>query len=96
MLEELGFVPIFRYQKRRESWRLGECRVELDEPPRIGLFVEIEGPDEGAIHSVQAKLGLGGLKDVPTSYVGMLVAYCEANGIADRVLNLPEGGATEA
>ena len=50
ILEALGFVVILAYRKRRESWRLRDCRVELDEPPHIGLFVEIEGPDDAAIH----------------------------------------------
>lgn len=95
ILEELGFVPVLCYQKRRESWQLNECRVELDEPPRIGLFVEIEGPDDRSIRAVQTALELDKAGEVPTSYVGMLVAYCEAHGIADRTLNLPEGGATE-
>ena len=88
ILEQLGFVPMLCFQKRRESWRLGGCRVELDEPPRIGLFVEIEGPHEEAIRAVQWRLGLQKLRPVPTSYVGMLIAYCDANGIADRTLTL--------
>jgi len=96
VLEELGFVPILCYQKRRESWQLDGCRVELDEPPRIGLFVEIEGPDERSIRAVQTALELDKACEVPTSYVGMLVAHCEAYDIANRTLNLPEGGATEA
>jgi len=91
MLEQLGFVSMLRYQKRRDSWRVGGCRVELDEPPRIGLFVEIEGPHEEAIRAVQWRLGLQKLKPVPTSYVGMLVAYCDANGITDRTLTLAGG-----
>jgi predicted adenylyl cyclase CyaB len=95
VLEELGFVPILCYQKRRESWQLNGCRVELDEPARLGLFVEIEGPDEGSIRAVQTALELDKACEVPTSYVGMLMAYCEAYGIADRTLNLPAGGATE-
>lgn len=95
VLEGVGFVQILRYEKRRESWELDGCRVELDEPARLGLFVEIEGPDERTILAVQKKLGLEQAREVPTSYVGMLVAYCEAYDITNRTLNLPEGGAAE-
>ncbi len=96
MLEGIGFVQVLRYEKRRESWGLDGCRVELDEPARLGLFVEIEGPDERTILSVQRKLGLEQAREVPTSYVGMLVAYCEAYDIADRTLNLSGSNANEA
>lgn len=81
ILERLGFVCVLSYQKRRESWRLDDCRVELDEPPLIGRFVEIEGPNEAAIRAVQEKLHLGGARHVAASYVGMLGAYCDQNGI---------------
>ena len=89
MLELLGFVPILRYEKRRESWRLDECRIELDEPPHIGLFVEIEGPDEASIQRVQEKIGLGEATHVRASYVRMLAAYCDAHGITSRSVRFP-------
>lgn len=95
MLEGIGFVRILRYEKRRESWELDGCRIELDEPARLGLFVEIEGPNERTILAVQGKLRLDHAREIPTSYVGMLVAYCEANGITDRTLNFSEDAATE-
>ncbi len=89
MLGLLGFISILCYQKRRESWRLGDCRVELDEPPHIGLFVEIEGPNDSAILAVQADLGLGGATHLRASYIRMLAAYCDEHGIESRVVNLP-------
>ncbi|MBU0717510.1 MAG: class IV adenylate cyclase [Planctomycetes bacterium] len=88
MFEMLGFVCILSYEKRRETWQLGPCLVELDEPPRIGLFVEIEGPDEQAIRRVQTTLGLAGVPHVPQSYVHMLADYCDTHSIAARVLRL--------
>jgi len=95
VLERLGFGPILHYEKRRETWEHDGCRIELDEPARLGLFVEIEGPDERSIRAVQTVLELDKACEVPTSYVGMLSAYCEAYDILDRTLNLPAGGATE-
>lgn len=96
MLGLLGFVQVLRYQKRRESYRFGDCRIELDEPPHVGVFVEIEGPTESAIQAVQKKLNLMGLPHVKASYPSMLAAYCDEHGIADRVLNLAEGPTSPA
>ena len=47
LLEAIGFVEVLRFQKRRESWRLDNCRVELDEVPRLGRFVEIDRVKKG-------------------------------------------------
>jgi predicted adenylyl cyclase CyaB len=86
ILQRLGFQTVLCYQKRRESWRLGDCQVDLDEPACLGLFAEIEGPTAAAIRAVQQTLGLAGAKPIGISYVGMLLAYCEANHRSDRVL----------
>lgn len=83
-----GFVPVLSFEKRRESWHLDGCRVELDEPARLGRFVEVEGPGEDVIRSVQERIGLSDAQYVPDSYVQLLVAYCQAQGIADRRLSL--------
>lgn len=79
IMNRLGFVEILWYQKRRESWRLGECRIELDQPPHLGLFVEIEGPDEDTIRRIQADIGLGQADPVQASYVRMLMEYAQKN-----------------
>ncbi len=88
ILRHLGFTRILYYQKWRESWRLDDCRVELDEPPHIGLFVEIEGPDESVILAVRAKLDLLSAPHENASYVRMLTDYCDTQGIADHTLLL--------
>ena len=84
----LGFISALSYEKRRESWEVDGCRVELDEPPHIGLFVEIEGPDEAAIRAVQERLGLKSSDMESESYVSMLMAHCQREGIGDRELLL--------
>ena len=58
IIEILGMRPSRTIQKRRATYRLGRCLVELDELPIIGHFVEIEGPSERAIERVRRKLGL--------------------------------------
>lgn len=81
MLALMGFEEVMRFAKRRESWSLDGCRVELDTLPLIGTFVEIEGQDVEAVSRVQQRLGLGSLTHIPTSYIGLLRSYCEANDI---------------
>ncbi|MBI4716334.1 MAG: class IV adenylate cyclase [Planctomycetes bacterium] len=79
LLELLGYVPVLRYEKRRESWEFCGCRVELDEPARIGLFVEIEGPDVGTIRAVQSELALDARPDVDASYIRLLSEHCASH-----------------
>ncbi len=56
ILAALGFEPALTIQKKRITYHLGRCLVELDELPILGCFIEIEGPDEAAIERVRAKL----------------------------------------
>jgi len=75
MLEALGFARALTFQKRRESWRLGSCRVELDELPYLGHFAEIEGPDEAAVMAAARQLGLDDLPVERTAYSTLIGAY---------------------
>lgn len=92
LLAMLGFFRVLRYEKRRQSWQLDDCRIELDEPPHIGLFVEIEGPNEAAIRAVQRKLGPKDADHVRASYVAMLDEYCAEHGLNRQNLCLPDPG----
>jgi adenylate cyclase, class 2 len=51
----LGFRPVYRYQKYRTCFRLGDLQLMVDETP-IGCFVELEGPPE-AIDRAALALG---------------------------------------
>jgi adenylate cyclase class 2 len=80
ILERLGYRPLFRYQKYRESWTRRGQQVEVDETP-IGPFVEIEGDAEG-IHAVASELGYGPADYVSESYAGLFLA---GGGTGDMV-----------
>ena len=80
LLEQLGFKQSLRYQKRRQSWQLDSCRVELDEIPHLGKFVEIEGPSDHAVMNARQKLGLVSSPLIKTSYVAMLSAHLRHTG----------------
>ncbi len=84
VFKELGYKPILSFEKRRESWVLNNYKVELDELPFLGLFVEVEGPDERSIAAITSQLGLSSLGDIKTSYAGLLSNYLAENGINRR------------
>ena len=69
LLHALGFAPAMRYEKKRESWRLGEVRVELDHTP-MGDFVELEGPTD-FLSGAAKRLGLDPARAVAKSYVSL-------------------------
>src|SRR5215213_10885735 len=56
ILEALGYRPALVYEKRRETWRLNDTEVVMDELP-FGLFLEIEG-EESAILEAEKLLDL--------------------------------------
>lgn len=86
LLNVLGFVRVLCYEKRRESWEFASCRIELDEVPYIGRFIEIEGPDEQSISAVREQLGLANVEAVAQSYVHLMMDYCNSQGLNDRVV----------
>lgn len=66
ILEALGFTPALVYEKRRQTWRLGNTEIVIDVLP-FGLFMEIEGR-ANEIKTVERKLGLKGLRAEHATY----------------------------
>lgn len=79
LLTALGFVEILCFEKRRETWRLNDCLIELDELPYLGRFVEIEAPRAEEVKRMQELLELGGAGHIRDSYVALLARYCREN-----------------
>lgn len=76
VFEALGFLPVFRYEKRRTTWRFEDPSLPLvvvDETP-IGLFAEIEGT-EPAVRALAARLGVDESEMIEQSYPAL---YLEA------------------
>jgi len=73
LLHALGYAPGMRYEKDRESWNLGEARVDLDHTP-IGNFVEIEGPIN-CLEATARQLGLDPADAVAQSYISLWRAF---------------------
>ena len=73
LLSELGYKRRVVVEKKRRLWRLGGCKVGLDEVELLGDFVEIEGPDEETIAEVQRNLGLSDLPHIAKSYASLVM-----------------------
>jgi adenylate cyclase class 2 len=84
VFERLGFVPAFRYEKKRESWHLDRVTVSLDHTP-MGEFVELEGPVD-RLNAAASSIGLDPETAVRGSYVSLWVEYRELR----PDLDLPE------
>ena len=92
LLERLGFLPVFRYEKyRTEFMRPGSvCLAMLDETP-IGVYLELEG-EPLEIDSSAALLGFRPEEYVTASYARLYVEWCGRAGVAptDMVFSPPQ------
>lgn len=80
LIGALGFVHVMMFEKRRETWELDACLVELDELPELGRFAEIEGPSVEAVRGVQAKVGLSDADLEEASYSKMVSKLLKQRG----------------
>jgi adenylate cyclase class 2 len=78
ILEALGYRPVLVYEKRRETWRVADTEVVLDELP-FGLFVEIEG-EEARIVEVEKLLGLDGAEAEHAPYPQLTLRHGTRRG----------------
>lgn len=79
VLDAVGLIQTMVIEKRRASYCVGRCLVELDELPVIGCFVEVEGACEREIHDVVELLELGG-SPIEDHYVHLAIEGCKAMG----------------
>ncbi|MGI9067645.1 MAG: class IV adenylate cyclase, partial [Pyrinomonadaceae bacterium] len=78
ILEALGFTAALLYEKRRETWRLAQTEIVIDELP-FGLFMEIEGSEED-IREVETKLAIRRLKTETLSYPRLVLQHGTRKG----------------
>ncbi|HMB95289.1 MAG TPA: class IV adenylate cyclase [Tepidisphaeraceae bacterium] len=84
LLEAIGFSCIVSFQKKRETWLLEGCEIELDELPYLGTFVEIEGPSEQVILRVREILNLANEPMINAGYIALLMKHLQENQISER------------
>jgi len=66
---QMGYKPVFRYEKYRTEWEAGAGHIFLDETP-IGIYAELEGPPAW-IESMREQLGISPEQCTTESY-GMM------------------------
>lgn len=57
LLRAAGWPPITYQESRRETWKLGDAEIVLDEWPWIPPYIEVEAPSEELVRETSAKLG---------------------------------------
>jgi adenylate cyclase class 2 len=81
ILQRLGFVPRFRYEKIRTEWSIpGEEGVLMIDETPIGTYMELEGPPEW-IDRLAAQLGYVEADYLNVSYARLYAMECERMGI---------------
>lgn len=80
ILEELGMHVWFRYEKYREEFLSDDVVIAVDETP-VGVYVEIEGPEE-AIYRTAAALGKTAADYITDSYRFIFLQHRDAHGLA--------------
>jgi adenylate cyclase class 2 len=79
VLHELGLHVWFRYEKYREEFARGDVVVAIDETP-VGVFVEIEGSEDGITATAEA-LGFTTDDYIVDSYRGLFLSLRETLGL---------------
>jgi adenylate cyclase class 2 len=87
ILAALGYREVFRSEKYREEYALGDVSAAVDQTP-IGIFVELEG-DEAAIIAAAAALGRGAEDFILESYPALYRAQCRARGLPVTAMTFP-------
>lgn len=78
-LEAAGLRVVWRYEKRRATYRLGPVALFLDETP-IGDFLELEG-EEGETEDAARRMGYDPAAFLADSYGALHRRHCEARGL---------------
>ena len=90
LFKEAGLAYGSLQESRRETWRLDEVEIVIDEWPWLNPYIEIEAPSEDLVISTSEKLGFNWddaiFGDVMAAY---RVQYPHL-GLNDTVGNLPE------
>lgn len=58
ILKATGLIQNAYQETKRETWKLGDSLIEIDEWPGLKPYIEIETTDAKTLHSVAQSLGL--------------------------------------
>jgi adenylate cyclase class 2 len=88
ILEKAGLKANSYQETRRETWRLSDTEIVLDEWPWLEPLVEIEGPSEARVKEVAGLLGF----DWDEVFVGSVTDIYKRKypkGEANQLVNVP-------
>ena len=89
LFEQLGMKYKSFQESYRETWRLGDVEIMLDEWPWLKPYIEVEGPSEERVREAAAQLGRNWNKAV----FGRVTSAYQVQyptGDADQLVNIPE------
>ena len=87
---EAGLVYGSLQESRRETWKLGEVEIVIDEWPWLNPYIEIEGPSEELVVSTSEKLGFNWTDAIFGDVMAAYRVQYPHLGMDDTVGNLPE------
>lgn len=83
-------LPYKSFQESyRETWRLGDVEIVLDEWPWLKPYIEVEGPTEDHIKEVASQLGFN-WSDAVFGRVTSAYQVQYPHGDADQLVTIPE------
>lgn len=89
LFEQLGLKYKSFQESYRETWRLDDVEIMLDEWPWLKPYIEVEGPSEIRVKEVATKLGF----DWKMAVFGRVTSAYQVqypHGDASQLVNLPE------
>jgi adenylate cyclase class 2 len=91
IFSQLGYGPVFRYEKYRTEWEAGPGHLVLDETP-IGVWAELEGPPEW-IDATLMQMGVAVELQSTESYGKLFLRWKDETGSPAENLTFDEVGA---
>jgi len=88
---QLGYAPVFRYEKFRTEWAAGDGHLVVDETP-IGIWAELEGAPEW-IDAMLDGLGIASETCSTDSYGKLFLRWKDETGSPAENLTFEEVGA---
>jgi adenylate cyclase class 2 len=85
---QLGYDPVFRYEKFRTEWQSGDGKLVLDETP-IGIWAELEGQPEWIDEMLQ-RLGVATDQCSTDSYGKLFLKWKDATASPANNLTFEE------
>lgn len=90
LFKEAGLAYGSLQESRRETWKLDEVEIVIDEWPWLSPYIEIEAPSEDLVISTSEKLGFNWVDAIFGDVMAAYRVQYPHLGLNDTVGNLPE------